>query len=140
MQMAMESSYCKTFDCNDPALTAPASMIGAIQSLLGEELPLGDLLSAVYHSLAGSYQTAVAQIEKLTGKPIRQLLIVGGGSKDRYLNALTAQKTGKTVVTGLSEATALGNLLSQIMKDQKISLAQARLLVKQSFSLKETTV
>ncbi len=141
MALAQGSDYKKTFDCNDPTLTAPESMLGAIRALLGDEnLPLCDVLSSVYHSLAASYQTAVRQIEALSGKTIRQVLIVGGGSKDRYLNALTAQKTGKPVVTGLSEATALGNLLAQIMRDKHCTLAEARALVKQSFPLKETTI
>ena len=140
MHLAMESDYKKTFDCNDPTLTAPESMIGAIKALLGEDLALGDVLSSVYHSLAKSYHTAITQIEALSGKRIEKLLIVGGGSKDRYLNALTAKTTGKPVLTGLSEATALGNLLSQLMHDQSLDLAAARTLVKHSFDIKETTV
>ena len=140
MQLAMESDYKKTFDCNDPTLTAPESMIGAIKALLGEELPLGDVLSSVYHSLANSYRIAVEEIEALSGKQIEKLLIVGGGSKDRYLNALTAKTTGKRVLTGLSEATALGSLLSQLMHDQNLDLAAARNLVKQSFDIKETII
>ena len=140
MQLAMDSDYRKTFDCNDPSLTAPDSMIGAIQTLLGEKLPLGDVLAAVYHSLARSYKTAVEAIEALSNKQIKSILIVGGGSKDRYLNALTAKTTGKTVVTGLSEATALGNILSQLMYDRNIGLSEARQLVKQSFSIKETII
>ena len=140
MQLAMESDYKKTFDCNDPTLTAPESMLGAIKALLGEDLPLGDVLSSVYHSLANSYRIAAKEIETLSGKRIEKLLIVGGGSKDRYLNALTAKVTGKTVLTGLSEATALGNLLSQLMHDQNLDLAAARNLVKHSFNIKETIV
>lgn len=140
MQLAMRSDYCRTFNCNDPTLTAPESMISAIQALLGEELPLGDVLSGVYHSLAASYKAAVEQIEALSGKRINKILIVGGGSKDRYLNELTARVTGKTVMTGLSEATALGNLLSQIMYDREISLTEARDIVRKSFPIKETTI
>ena len=79
-------------------------------------------------------------MEALRKKTIDRILIVGGGSKDRYLNELTARTTGKRVVTGLPEATALGNLLAQIMQDETISLQQARELVKQSFPLKETTI
>ena len=139
MQMAQNSSYTKTFDCNDPSLTAPESMLQAIRGLLGDaSLPVDDVLSSVYHSLAASYRQAVQQIEALSGKTINNILIVGGGSKDRYLNALTAETTGKTVLTGLSEATALGNILSQIMACEKLSLLQARELVKQSFTIKET--
>ena len=139
MQMAQNSSYTKTFDCNDSSLTAPESMLQAIRGLLGDaSLPVADVLSSVYHSLAASYRQAVQQIEALSGKTINNILIVGGGSKDRYLNALTAETTGKTVLTGLSEATALGNILSQIMACEKLSLQQARELVKQSFTIKET--
>ena len=140
MHMAQGSSYTKTFDCNDPSLTAPQSMLQAIRKLLGDEsLPVADVLSAVYHSLAASYQRAVSQIEALSGKTISTILIVGGGSKDRYLNALTATVTGKTVLTGLSEATALGNVLAQIMACEGLTLQQAREIVKQSFSIKETS-
>ena len=140
MRLAMGSAYTKTFDCNDPTLNAPQSMCGAIRALLGEDVPLEDLLSSVYHSLAQSYRVAVESIEVLCGKTIRNILIVGGGSKDRYLNELTASVTGKTVLTGLSEATALGNLLSQIMYDKGLSLSEARQIVKQSFEMKETRV
>ena len=141
MEMAKGSDYRGCFDCNDPTLTAPESMLGAIRALLGDEnLPLPDVLSAVYHSLARSYQIAVEAMEALSRKAIDRILIVGGGSKDRYLNELTARTTGKRVVTGLPEATALGNLLAQIMQGKTISLQQARELVKQSFPLKETTI
>lgn len=137
MELAMQSAYDKTFDCNDPSLTAPDNMIEAIRTLLGEPLEIGDVLSSVYHSLAKSYKHAVDEIEALSEKAISRILIVGGGSKDRYLNALTARVTGKTVCTGLSEATALGNILSQIMADQKIGLSEARQIVKQSFEFQE---
>ena len=141
MHLAQGSSYRKTFDCNDPSLTAPTSMLQAIRTLLGDEnLPVPDVLSSVYHSLAQSYQNAVRQIETLSGKTVDSILIVGGGSKDRYLNELTAQVTGKTVLTGLQEATALGNILVQVMACDGLTLAQGRDIVKQSFSIKETKV
>ena len=98
-----------------------------------------DVSLSTDHSLAASYQRAVLQIEALSGKTISTILIVGGGSKDRYLNALTATVTGKTVLTGLSEATALGNILVQIMACEGLTLQQAREIVKQSFSIKETS-
>ncbi|MBR4727159.1 MAG: rhamnulokinase [Clostridia bacterium] len=137
MAMAQASSYTQTFDCNDPSLLAPENMIAAIRALLGApELPLGDVLSSVYHSLAHSYDTAIREIETLSQKTVSRILIVGGGSKDRYLNALTASVTGKPVYTGLSEATALGNLLSQIMQDTGRSLAEGRALIAESFRIR----
>ena len=136
MHLAQSSTCVKYFDVNDESLVAPDNMLTAVNNLIGD-LPLADTLSCVYHSLARSYKNAVDEIEKSADKTIDNIFIVGGGSKDSYLNKLTAQYTGKRVVTGLSEATATGNLLSQIMYDKKISLAKARDIVKNSFDIKE---
>ena len=137
MNMAKGSGFSETFDCNAPELVAPKSMIDAIRSLLGKDLPIEDVLSSVYYSLAGTYKAVADEIEKLSGKKIGLILIVGGGSKDKYLNELTAKVSGRAVVTGLAEATALGNLISQIMADKGISLAEGREIIKNSFEFKE---
>ena len=138
MRLAMQSKRFEMLDTNAPDFLAPENMINAIRSYLkNESIPIEVVINSVYHSLAQSYKNAIDEIEKLAGKTIDNIFIVGGGSKDTYLNKLTAQYTGKKVVTGLSEATATGNLLSQIMYDKKISLAQARDIVKNSFDIKE---
>ena len=138
MQMAKDSNFTRTFDPNSPALVAPENMIEAIRAELGcENLPVEDVLKSTYLSLAESYNKAVKEIEAISKKTIRNIMIVGGGSKDEYLNKLTAEITGKTVITGLSEATALGNIASQIMFDKKINLAEARQLIRNSFDIKE---
>ena len=138
MRLAMQSKRFEMIDTNAPDFLAPENMINAIRSYLkNESMPIEVVINSVYHSLAQSYKNAIDEIEKLAGKTIDNGFIVGGGSKDTYLNKLTAQYTGKKVVTGLSEATATGNLLSQIMYDKKISLAQARDIVKNSFDIKE---
>ena len=138
MRLAMQSKRFEMIDTNSPGFLAPENMINAIRSYLkNESIPIEVVINSVYHSLAQSYKNAIDEIEKLAGKTIDNVFIVGGGSKDTYLNKLTAQYTGKKVVTGLSEATATGNLLSQIMYDKKISLAQARDIVKNSFDIKE---
>ena len=138
MYMAEKSSFDRTFDPNLQSLVAPDNMIYEIRKALGdEELPLADVLKSVYLSLAKSYDRALKRIEAISSKEIKNIFIVGGGSKDKYLNRLTAEVTGKTVVTGLSEATALGNIISQIMFDKKISLAEARQMIRNSFDIKE---
>ena len=138
MHLAMQSKRFEMLDTNAPDFLAPENMINAIRSYLkNESIPIEVVINSVYHSLAQSYKNAIDEIEKLADKTIDNIFIVGGGSKDTYLNELTAQYTGKKVVTGLSEATATGNLLSQIMYDKKISLAQARDIVKNSFDIKE---
>lgn len=137
MNMARESSFVKYIDVNDESLTAPENMIKAVNKLVGdEELSLGDTLNCIYHSLAATYARTVSGIEKITGKEVKNIFIVGGGSKDDYLNELTFKYTGKDVMIGLGEATATGNILAQIMRDESIDLAEARKLVFRSFSIK----
>ncbi|MGI6279533.1 MAG: rhamnulokinase, partial [Acutalibacteraceae bacterium] len=69
-------------------------------------------------------------IEKYSNKKIENIMIVGGGSKDKYLNELTEKITGKKVLTGLIEGTATGNLLSQIMYSDNLDLDSARNIIK----------
>ena len=141
MQMAKASSFTSIVDVNDESLVCPENMISAINKLAGnEDLPLADTLSCIYHSLASMYAKTVREIEDITGKNIDSIFIVGGGSKDSYLNELTARYTGKKVVIGLSEATATGNLITQIMKHEGITLEAAREIVKKSFDIKEIQV
>ena len=137
MQMAMDSNFTQIVDVTDNCFNAPDSMIDAFKTKLGmPDLDIADVLSCVYHSLAKSYKECVEQIEALSGNAIPSIQIVGGGSKDRYLNTLTSQYTGKTVYTGLTEATALGNILTQLMSDESITLTEARQIVKNSFNIK----
>lgn len=138
MHLAQNSRYTRQIDPNDPAFLAPESMTEAIKAALGDrDLPLGDLLKSVYLSLAHSYDDAIRTIEKLSGKEIRNILIVGGGSRDGYLNRLTAEVTGKKVWTGLSEGTAVGNLAAQILFTENLSLTEVRRIIRNSFSIKE---
>ena len=138
MKLAMESSFTEKINPNANEFLAPENMIEAVRNYLGKpDLPLADVLSSVYHSLADSYRIAVEEIESISGKEIKSIHIVGGGSKDKYLNKLTAEYTGKKVFTGLMEATATGNLLSQIMYDKKTTLTEAREIIKRTFDVKE---
>lgn len=141
MNLALSSNFTEKIDPNAPDFVAPENMIEAIRDYLGKpDLPLPDVLSSVYHSLAESYKKAVEEIESISGKKIKAIHIVGGGSKDKYLNKLTAEYTGKKVYTGLMEATATGNILSQIMCDKKITLAEAREIVKSTLDVKEAVL
>ena len=138
MHLAEESEFDECIDLTLPELLAPESMIDTIRLILGKpELSLGDVLKCIYLSLAKSYATTVNEIEVVCNKVITTIHIAGGGSKDKYLNRLTREFTGKTVCTGLQEATATGNILSQIMKDKGISLKEGRALIKKSFEIKE---
>lgn len=136
MELAKSSNSYKYFDVNDSTLVAPDNMIDAIGKLIGSD-DLGLILNSAYHSLAKSYSEAVTEIEAVTGKRFNAIHIVGGGCQDKYLNAFTRDYTGKSVTAGPIEATATGNIISQIISDKKISLATARKIVKKSFDIKE---
>ena len=138
MEMAKESSYTKTFDPNDERLTAPKDMVAAIRSCLGEDVRIEDVIRATYHSLAKAYKKTVEEIECVTGISAANIAVVGGGSRDRYLNQLIKEYTGKKVYAGPVEATAIGNILSQLMySDKTLSVEKARELVKTSFNIEE---
>lgn len=138
MNMAEKSSYDKTFDPNDKRLTAPDCMLTAIRECLGEEAEAGDVLRATYHSLAKAYKKTVEDIESVTGICAANIAVVGGGSRDRYLNELIREYTKKAVFAGPVEATATGNIISQIMyADKNLTVEKARDMVKKSFDIVE---
>ena len=73
----------------------------------------GEVVRCALESLALSYRQTLGQIEALTGRTIRRLHIVGGGSRNALLNRFAADATGRDVLAGPVEATAIGNLLLQ---------------------------
>ena len=135
MQLAMSSDFKELIDPTDDAFLAPKSMIEAVKSYLGKpDLPLEDVLSSIYHSLAVSYRNTLQEIESISRKEIRHINIVGGGCKDRYLNGLTKLYTGKNVSAGPVECTATGNIISQMFFCcDDMTLEKARELVRTSF-------
>ena len=136
MQMAMESDFTEYINPNHSDFLAPDSMIEAIRKYLDKsDLPIGDVINCVYHSLAKTYNEAVKVIEEISNKKIDVINIVGGGCKDTYLNSLTEKYTGKKVIAGPVEATAAGNIMVQLMYlDKNLDLTRARELIKNSFS------
>jgi len=142
MKLAMNcESYC-VFDTNDSKFLAPENMIEAIRNHLGKNnLEVDVVINSVYHSLASAYAKAVGEIESISKKTIDRINIVGGGSKDEYLNRLTAEYTKKRVIAGPVEATATGNIISQLIYSKEVrSLEEARELVKVSFDTKEIII
>jgi rhamnulokinase len=81
----------------------------------------------VLDSLALRYASVLRTVEALTGRSIEGVHVVGGGSRNDYLNQATADFTGKTVLAGPAEATVVGNVLVQaIAAGRFASLAEAR--------------
>ena len=136
MKMAMESDFTEYINPNAEEFLAPDNMVEAIRNYLNKpQLPIGDVLNSVYHSLAKTYMEAVKIVEEISNKQVDVINIVGGGCKDSYLNSLTEKYTGKKVIAGPVEATAAGNLMVQLMYlDKGLNLATARELIKNSFS------
>lgn len=103
----------------------------------GQEPPRthGEYARAILESLARRYREVLEDLEKLSGRRIDIIYIVGGGSKNRLLNQLVANETGRRVVAGPSEATAIGNLLVQAMGAGELSgLNEIRAVVRNSFA------
>ncbi len=129
-------------DVNDASFLAPASMIDAIKEYCrktGQKEPEtpGEIALCVYDSLAVCYKKAVETVEKVTGYSFDTIHIVGGGCQNEYLNELTAKRTGRKVVAGPVEATAIGNALSQLIYDGAVKdVIEAKELVKSSFDTK----
>ena len=84
----------------------------------GKLQTIGDYFRCAYRSLAVSYREALDELERNTGTHYEKLYIVGGGAKNQFLNWLTEEATGKKVVALPIEATALGNLKTQMEADK----------------------
>ena len=96
----------------------------------------GEYARAILESLALSYRQNIQTLESLTGRAIRKLHVVGGGSQSVLLNQFTANATGRETVAGPVEATAIGNVLVQAIALGHLgSLAALRAVVRESFPL-----
>jgi rhamnulokinase len=94
------------------------------------------MAAVIYKSLAACYGNTIKEISANTGKQYEVLHIIGGGCKNAYLNQLTADATGLTVLAGPSEATAIGNAMVQMIEAGEIAdLVTARQCVRDSFEI-----
>ncbi len=112
---AEASAFDGVVDANAQAFLAPESMKAAFDGALDTKpQSVGDYFRCAYRSLAISYRDAIRELEANTGRTYEKLYIVGGGAKNGFLNRLTEEATGKTVIALPIEATALGNLKIQM--------------------------
>ena len=114
------------FDADDPSLLAPGDMSARIAGWLREhDLPVPGSRAAfarsILESLAQAYAATIRAAAELTGRELRVVHLVGGGSQNRLLCRLTADATGLPVLAGPAEATAIGNLLVQARAHGAIS-------------------
>lgn len=144
MNMAIEvNDFGSIVDVNDKRFLAPDSMIEAVKSYCVDfnlKVPntIGEVMNVVYRSLACLYAKTIKGLEDVTGETYSALNIVGGGSKDGYLNRLAKEYTGKKVYVGPTEGTAVGNLLAQAISSKEVeNLLGGRQIVINSFGIKE---
>ena len=127
---------------DDDSFAAPGNMPERIRAYCrktGQYVPqtVGEVVRCIYESLALKYRSVVEKIQKLQGKPAKVIHVVGGGTKDRFLSAMTADACGIPVAAGPEEATAIGNLMMQAIASGEVAnLDQAREVVSASFELK----
>jgi len=96
----------------------------------------GETCRVILESLAARYREVLEGLEKVTGRTIRTIHIVGGGSRNALLNRLVARATGRRVVAGPVEATAAGNALVQAIGAGQVGgLEEAREIVRRSFEI-----
>jgi len=110
-------------DVDEPELLLPGDMLHRINAQLHRagHAPLDErpgaapaFASLIFHSLAARYRQVLEKISAHTGKHLKRIFLVGGGSRNQYLNRLTAQATGFEVHCGSPESSTIGNFAIQL--------------------------
>lgn len=134
-----ERSFQHLVDPDDESFLRPDDALKAIDQFCTKThqprpTTPGAYVRAILESLAFKYRIVLANLEAVSGSKIRRIRVIGGGSKNRLLNQFTAEATGRTVLAGPAEATALGNAAVQILATGGASsLAEVRAIVDRSF-------
>ncbi|PXV62555.1 rhamnulokinase [Halanaerobium congolense] len=132
-----------SLDPDHHSFVNPDNMPEAIKNYCretGQEMPEepGEMARGIYESLAVNYKEVIEKLESLTDRKIETLHMVGGGIQAEILCQYTANISKKRVVTGPIEATAIGNILTQLIALGEIeNLRQGREIVRNSVELKE---
>jgi rhamnulokinase len=120
------------FDPDAEAFLAPGDMPALIAAACrdsGQREPAdrGEVMRSILVSLACKYRLVLERLEAVTGRDVQTLHVIGGGARNALLCRLTADITGREVLAGPVEATALGNILVQMRATGELgSLAEAR--------------
>lgn len=134
-----QHEFLSLFDPDHQAFLHPDNMLSAIDEYCRrteQPAPSGPpaYTRAILESLAFKYRNVLDSLEELTGIRFEEVRIMGGGSKNRLLNQFTADATGRRVIAGPAEATALGNIAMQMLATGAVaSLAEARQVIDRSF-------
>ncbi len=141
--MARESEKFRSFiDPDAPELSAHGNLPDKIKAYCqstGQPVPetIGQIVRCIYESLALKYRLALEQISECTGKKFDVLHLMGGGTKDGFLCELASQSLGIPVIAGPIEATALGNIVLQLIALGEIeTIAQGRKIIAETEKVK----
>lgn len=129
---------------DDERFLNPPSMLEAIAEQLaetGQQAPkITSVSKMIFDSLAFRYSSVLKSIEELTATRLDDIIILGGGGRNRYLNQMTANASGREVRAGLTEATVVGNVLVQAIAGRRFgSPAEARQHVRENVSFEVYT-
>lgn len=140
---ARESEPFKCFiDPDYPEFGKPGDIPGRIAEYCkktGQRAPetIGETVRCIYESLALKYRLALINLEDISGKKFEKINIVGGGTKDPFLCAMTSDACNIDVDAGPVEATALGNIAMCLISAGEIKdITEARKIIANSFPLK----
>jgi len=140
MDMASrETAFAHLVDPDDQSFLRTGNMLTALDEFCRKThqpspASPGAYARCVLESLAMKYRVVLRSLEQLCGRPIEQIRVTGGGSKNRLLNQFTADATRRKVLAGPAEATAVGNIAIQILAmGQATSLKEVRAIVDRSF-------
>ncbi len=138
-------AFLSLINPDDQMFANPANMQDAIREYCrktGQHVPEGyaEIIRCIFDSLALRYRQVFEWLKDFASFDIKTLHIIGGGSKNDYLNQFTANATGVRVLAGPQEGTALGNIMVQakavgLVKD----IWEMRAIIANSLQLKEYT-
>ncbi|WP_315073605.1 rhamnulokinase [uncultured Clostridium sp.] len=136
------SDFTSIVDVDDDRFLKPENMIEEIKAYCKEtnqKVPeeIGEVAQCVFNSLAHCYKKAVSSLEEIFEKEFKRINIFGGGCQNDLLNKSVAKVTGKEVLAGPVEATAIGNIVAQLIsKNIFKDLGEVRQAIKESFDIK----
>lgn len=140
VEMARQARPFRTIiDPAHPPFMQPDAMLEKIADYAqrsGQSAPArpGEFVRCALESLALSYREALADLERVLGRTIDVVHLVGGGGRNALLNQMTADALGRPVVVGPHEATAIGNVLMQAVGQGELrDVAELRRVVASSF-------
>lgn len=141
-QLAREAEPMRSlFDPDDPTFAKPGDMPSRIAEYCrqtDQPAPVspGEVARSIFDSLALKYSYVFKKLEQFSPAPLKGMHVLGGGSRNKLLNQMTADALGLPVFAGPAEATAIGNIVTQVIASGDLAdLPAGRDMIAKSFSL-----